>query len=332
MRLATKKQRLDLQAYQFNQLIEKGYKREDYNGLMIFKMIDSDSTWLKIFRGTASKEILYKRYRTEEQANQQIKWSKANADRRQAYKEELKANPTKSSASNCATAIREELKKNFPSVKFAVKSSNFAGGDSVHVSWTDGPTEKEIRNITSKYQYGSFNGMEDIYEYTNKRDDIPQTKYTQERRTISDSIQNIVVEKLTPMYSNEAEHEIQRMANRIIWNTSIPPGAIVTGIKSVKDCGLIEDVYTLDFDLSEVKTSTTAEKPNFEAVEVPEGQIQLIDYSEKSFAVIGETKPIKDDLKRLGGSFNFRLTCGAGWIFKKSDLEKVKEYLTQKAA
>ena len=77
---------------------------------------------------------------------------------------------------------------------------------------------------------------------------------------------------------------------------------------------------------------TTAEKPNFEAVKVPAGEIQIIDYSEKSFAVIGETKPIKDDLKQLGGSFNFRLSCGAGWIFKKSDLEKVKEYLTQKAA
>ncbi len=332
MRIATKEQRLKLQNYQFNQLIEKGYKREDYNGIIIFKKVDSDSTWLKIFKGTSTKELLYKRYRKEEQANDQIKQSKANADRRQAYKAELKANPTKSSAANCATAIREELKKHFPNIKFAVKSSNFSMGDSVHISWNDGPTEKQVQEFTNKYQYGSFNGMEDIYEYTNTREDIPQSKYVQQHRTISDYIHAVVIDKLTTIYSEESDYEVKRMANRIIYSTSIPAGAVVIGLKELKDCGLIEDVYTLDFDLSEVKTSTTAEKPNFEAVEVPEGEIQIIDYSEKSFAVIGETKPIKDTLKELGGSFNFRLSCGPGWIFPKTKLEAVQEFLTSKAA
>lgn len=42
---------------------------------------------------------------------------------------------------------------------------------------------------------------------------------------------------------------------------------------------------------------------------------QIIEYSEKAIAVIGETKPIKDQLKALGGKFNPRLNCGAGWIF-----------------
>jgi hypothetical protein len=31
--------------------------------------------------------------------------------------------------------------------------------------------------MTDKYQYGHFNGMEDIYEYSNNNDAIPQTKY-----------------------------------------------------------------------------------------------------------------------------------------------------------
>lgn len=43
--------------------------------------------------------------------------------------------------------------------------------------------------------------------------------------------------------------------------------------------------------------------------------------------VIGDTKPIKDTLKQLGGSFNFRLSCGAGWIFSKKRLQEVKEAL-----
>jgi hypothetical protein len=73
------------------------------------------------------------------------------------------------------------------------------------------------------------------------------------------------------------------------------------------------------------------EKTNFEAVEVPAGEIQIVDYSEKSFAIIGETKPIKDHLKELGGKFNFRLSCGAGWIFPKTKLQEVTDFLTKKA-
>lgn len=330
MRIKTKKQRLDLQDYLFNQLIEKGYKREDYNGLIIFNMTDDKSTWLKIFRGTSTKEILFQRYRTKEQAEQQITRSKANADRVRKYKEDLKANPTKSSSANCAIAIREELKKHFPKIKFSVTSSNFSGGDSVRVKWTDGPTEKQVREFTSKYQYGRFNGMEDIYEYTNSRQDIPQSKYVQEERQISDGIKEIVFNALKPLFKEEDEHELKVMSNRIIYNTNIPSNAIVTGLKRTGiNCGSVQDFYTLDFETT--KNEEEPEKTNFEAVEVPAGEIQIVDYSEKSFAVIGETKPIKDHLKELGGKFNFRLSCGAGWIFPKTKLQEVTIFLTQKA-
>lgn len=50
---------------------------------------------------------------------------------------------------------------------------------------------------------------------------------------------------------------------------------------------------------------------------------EIIDYSEKAIAVCGDTKAIKDDLKSLGGRFNPRLTCGAGWVFPKSKREQL---------
>lgn len=53
------------------------------------------------------------------------------------------------------------------------------------------------------------------------------------------------------------------------------------------------------------------------------GTVQIVDYSEKAVAVIGETKAIKDQLKALGGAFNFRLSCGAGWIFSKKKLPEL---------
>lgn len=75
-----------------------------------------------------------------------------------------------------------------------------------------------------------------------------------------------------------------------------------------------------------------ADEATAEPVEVPAGKVQIIDYSEKAIAVIGDTKPIKDTLKALGGRFNFRLSCGAGWIFPKTKLEEIKKALQAPSA
>lgn len=55
--------------------------------------------------------------------------------------------------------------------------------------------------------------------------------------------------------------------------------------------------------------------------------VQIIDYSEKAIAVVGDTRAIKETLKTLGGRFNAHLTCGAGWIFSKSKEATIKEAL-----
>lgn len=329
--LATKSNRLEIQNFEFTNLINKGYSREDYGDLKIFKMIDDNSTWLKIFRGTATKETIYKRYRTEAQAIEAITNAKASHDRRKTYKAELKANPTKSSSANCATAIREELKKEFAGVKFKVTSQNYSGGDSVHITWSDGPTVDSVDSITNKYQYGSFDSMNDMYEYSNTREDIPQTKYVQTRREISEEINNTLFEALRlhlPTSSGFSDSEVKKYVYRIINKTIIPLGATVTGVQREDKNGTIEDCYTITMLLLETSQNQPKETPNFEAVEVPEGQIQIIDYSEKAIAVIGETKPIKDKLKELGGRFNFRLSCGAGWVFPKTKLPELEAFLS----
>ena len=55
--------------------------------------------------------------------------------------------------------------------------------------------------------------------------------------------------------------------------------------------------------------------------------VQIIDYSEKAIAVVGDTRAIKDTLKSLGGRFNGRLSCGAGWIFSKKKEQEVRAKL-----
>lgn len=56
----------------------------------------------------------------------------------------------------------------------------------------------------------------------------------------------------------------------------------------------------------------------------PQGHFQIVDYSEKAVALIGDTKQISGELKRIGGRFNSRLSCGPGWIFsarKRAEIE-----------
>jgi predicted RNA methylase len=112
-------------------------------------------------------------------------------------------------AAKAAKAIRTELKEEFPGVKFSVKSSNFSMGDSVHISYVDGPLTKDVVIITGKYQQGHFDGMTDMYEYSNSRDDIPQSKYVQVGRTMSaetrDAIWKHLQETLTGCEGKDIE-------------------------------------------------------------------------------------------------------------------------------
>lgn len=61
--------------------------------------------------------------------------------------------------------------------------------------------------------------------------------------------------------------------------------------------------------------------------EEEKSNLQIVDYSEKAIALIGDTKTIKDQLKRMGGRFNPRLSCGIGWIFPKSKLAEVQKFV-----
>ena len=57
-------------------------------------------------------------------------------------------------------------------------------------------------------------------------------------------------------------------------------------------------------------------------------KLQIIeDYTEKSFAVIGETKPLRKQLASLGGAYNPRLSCGAGWVFSKKHRDRVDAFV-----
>lgn len=123
-----------------------------------------------------------------------------------------------------AKAIRELLKKEFPTVKFSVRSRNFSMGDAVDISYENGPTYEQVDELVRKFQYGHFDGMTDMYEYSNSRSDIPQAKYVQIRREISPEIRAEVKAKIAKDFgieNPEDEQEWQRVfrswSDQVIW-------------------------------------------------------------------------------------------------------------------
>lgn len=127
----------------------------------------------------------------------------------------------KSTHAAAAQAIRQDLKKAFPGVKFRVRSSSFSMGNSVDVDWTDGPTRSEVDRIIGRYQYGHFDGMQDLYEYSNRRDDLPQAKYVSGSRSMSEEVRAdllaYVAERFFEPEEREGVTENTRMPNGGWW-------------------------------------------------------------------------------------------------------------------
>lgn len=97
----------------------------------------------------------------------------------------------------------------------------------------------------------------------------------------------------------------------------------------IQDCsGFPDGLDCLEWlseqDFNDVKKAMQEEDEE----EEPKPQYTIIDYSDKALAVVGDTRPIAESLKALGGRFNPRLSCGAGWIFSKRVEDSLRSLLS----
>lgn len=323
MRLQTKEQREQVRQTRFTYLIKNGYTRQNYGSMVIFTKEDSGKYIIEAYEGTAANSFYNMYHRTAESAAAKVQEMKQSHDRRQQWKEEQreKNKGHKSSHAAAAAAIREELKKVFPGIKFSVRSDSFSMGNSIDIEWTDGPTTDEVEKFSGKYQYGHFNGMEDIYEYSNRREDIPQAKYVSEHRKMSEQVEALSAQLTDEAQTDTEYHNRPEMILYRIFNkTSLPAGAKVTGLIRTDSATAHGEGWAITYE-------ATQEQPKQAAPEIAPGKIQVIEYSEKAIAVIGETFPVKDKLKEMGGKFNKYLKCGPGWIFSKSKFQEIADQL-----
>ena len=87
-----------------------------------------------------------------------------------------------------AKEIRKELKKH--GIPAKVRANSYSMGSSVYVDLYDAlpATVEKVREFADRYQYGSFDGMEDIYNHDNVNPDLPQVKHVIVQNDISEEL------------------------------------------------------------------------------------------------------------------------------------------------
>ena len=175
----------------------------------------------------------YKANQEEQEKQANIKADKDNAEKErllQEYPYLIIQDGKISDRVLAAKNIRIELARIFPGHKFSVVSKSFSMGNDINVAWDDGPTDEEVEKIISKYEEGSFNGMEDIYEYNHSVfcDTFGGAKYVSGNRHVSpEKYHEIGVKMGYPDFKFEprvgfsgVDHDTERMIIQEIGKTS----------------------------------------------------------------------------------------------------------------
>ena len=129
-----------------------------------------------------------------------------------------------------AQAIKKELKTVFPWIQFSCTYNVYSLWDSVHISWEDWPTDTEVEKIVWKYQYWTFNSYEDIYEITNRKNDIPQAKYIQTRRELSEENREKIKTHIQSSIHLD-EYELTKYIWKFTQKIAIPVGKKIEAIQ-----------------------------------------------------------------------------------------------------
>ena len=219
-----------------------------------------------------------------------------------------------------------ELKENFPSVKFSVKTDY----SSCNISWENGATEEEVKKIVNKYEDHKSSDCGDYRDLnkSNFNKVFGGFKYVFTNRKMSEEIGALVAEvKSLLIEENNFHDRPNEILYQIFARTSFKNGEKVLGIKKNELQASYKKSDFFDFILEEKEEE---KKPAKIFQELPGGVFEIVSYSEKAIAVFGDTKPLKEKFKAIGGRFNpFLKKNGekmAGWIFpvsKSADLSLI---------
>lgn len=252
-----------------DQLTASRWRPKDYTGekateLGVAWFQEQPTCYAIGYGGKRTKHDWHFRFPNPEKMHAHIdQWLENLADSSKR-KVERKANRVPSDHATGAASIKAELSKAFPGIKFRVRSSSFSMGDDITVHWEFGPTTKEVEAITNKYQEGSFDGMQDLYEYDHNkgrehfRMEHGGAKYVSASRDRGDCdtlLQNSLAALLgiNPADQQAAHERLGMWLDDAVWRIfaqqNFPPGAVITGIERnpACTCGGVEEFYRVTF-------------------------------------------------------------------------------------
>ena len=284
------------------------------------------------------------------------KWAKYMtevAEYAEAEKQALQAHGWRSSEAKAARRKLHSVRRGnilamcravFPGVKFSLKKNDGWGADWC-VTWQDGPTEEAFNEATDldlfATYHDTFDGMTDCADTVAEEFTDFAVKYMGKNANTIKTDREISKEKQAEAVALvlEAAPELDKKDTHGYYERVNVTDELATKLQ--KAFGLSRyDLFggygwttansiarticdNTDYtQRMENEKETTPEQPTAKA----EG-LQMVDYSEKAVAVVGDTKQHAEKLKELGGRFNARLKCGAGWIFSKKKEKAVRNTL-----
>lgn len=182
-------------------------------------------------------------------------------------------------------------------------SDSYSMGSSIRVRVNNATKEqqKQISDFCAQYQYGHFDGMQDIYETTNRRNDLPQVKYVFTEFDFSDDLKQAAyewarahlnyegdTENLPALYTDVKHYErlggefasttIYRILNGSVhgydgekqvtfWDSHTTPAAVVPPAPEVKAGGITKIFHTkMQKDIFIVSLAEKVERATYDAL------------------------------------------------------------------
>jgi hypothetical protein len=119
------------------------------------------------------------------------------------------------SCADTAKLLRQALKRAFPRARFSVRSATYAGGASIDVSWTDGPTEKAVKALADEFAGADFDAMQDLKTYR-APELVPDPEYGIKEihygadfifcvRSISDELASKILDRVRPIHDDREQ-------------------------------------------------------------------------------------------------------------------------------
>jgi Large polyvalent protein associated domain 29 len=194
-----------------------------------------------------------------------------------------------------AKAIKQELKAKYPSHKFSVRSENYSMGSSFYVSWIDGPTEAEVKEIANKYKDVRHDENGDILSGGNC--------FSHLKRGYSPEIFQAEVDRISKLYkiTNWRGEAVEKIITYISSDDGSMQMADNYSIDG-KDCETVRSIMGETIDKTSYYKSATDKTP------ISGDNITVTENDEKNGVEIKfDSKPsreILDDLKANGFKYS----------------------------